>query len=228
LGFDPDYLMYTSKEIRQWREKFFQGEDAKRFRFYWYYAERALMKHPARALAKVWRQMRLFYSARNPAFATSREIALTEPYRSTVEILQNPTFRSTFLRFPPSKKYEAACASAASAHWAVSQPQRIRRCNKMLQQVYLPVFCAILLASGLLLCSEKLRFAFGMLWPATLLIYSYNFGTCLETAIIHSLDNPRYMTVQFSFTLLAVFVGIYFLMNPKPIVSAKPPMAKLM
>ena len=58
LGFDPDYLMYTSEKIRQWREKFFQGEDAKRFRFYWYYAERALMKHPARALAKVWRQMR--------------------------------------------------------------------------------------------------------------------------------------------------------------------------
>jgi len=67
-----------------------------------------------------------------------------------------------------------------------------------------------------------------MLWPATLLIYSYNFGTCLETAIIHSLDNPRYVTVQFSFTLLAEFVGIYFLMSPKPMVSAKPPMAKLM
>ena len=98
----------------------------------------------------------------------------------------------------------------------------------MLQQVYLPVFCAVLLASGLLLCSQKLRLAFGMLWPATLLIYSYNFGTCLETAIIHSLDNPRYVTVQFSFTLLAVFVRIYFLMSPKPIVSAKPPMAKLM
>jgi len=228
LGFDPDYLMYTSEKIRQWREKFFQGEDAKRFRFYWYYAERALMKHPARALAKVWRQMRLFYSARNPAFATGREIALTEPYRRTVEMLQNPAFRSTFLRFPPSKKYEAACASAASAHWAESQLQRIRRCNQVLARAYLPVFCAVLLASGLLLCSQKLRFAFGMLWPATLLIYSYNFGTCLETAIIHSLDNPRYMTVQFSFTLLAVFVGIYFLMNPKPIVSAKPPMAKLM
>jgi hypothetical protein len=211
LGFNPNYLMYDSKEIRQWREKFFQGEDAKRFRFYWYYAERTLMKHPARVLAKVWREMRLFYSASNPAFVTARGIPLTELYRRTVEWLQNPGFRPTLLRFVPTKKYEASCASLASAHWAVSQPRPIRRCNGGLARAYLPVFCAVLLASVLLLCSQKLRFALGMLWPATLLVYSYNFGTCLETAIIHSLDDRRYMTIQFSFTLLAEFVGIYFL-----------------
>jgi hypothetical protein len=222
LGFNPGYLMYHSTKIQQWRGKFFQGEDAKRLRFYRYYAERVLMKHPARVLAKVWRQMRLFYSARNRAFVAVREIALTEPYRLTVEVLQRPGFHSTLLRFPPSKKYEAACASAASTHWAVSQPKLIRKCNGVLARAYLPVFCAVLLASGLLLCSQKLRFAYGMLWPATLLIYSYNFGTCLETAIIHSLDTLRYMTVQFSFTLLAEFVGLYFLMNLTPIVSAKP------
>ena len=213
LGFDPNYLMYTSKVIRQWRAKFFQEDDAKRFRFYWYYAERTLVKHPARVLLKVWREMRLFYSASNHAFVTAREIALTEPYRHTVEVLQSPAFRPTLLRFLPSKKYEASCASLASAHWAVSQPQSVRHCNKILRRAYLPVFCAVLLASGLLLCSQKLRFALGMLWPATLLVYSYNFGICLETAIIHSLDDARYMTIQFSFTLLAEFVGIYFLIN---------------
>lgn len=228
LGLDPDYLMYTSKIIRQWREKFFQGEDAKRLRFYWYYAERTLMKHPTRILAKVWRQMRLFYSASNQAFVIGWGTGLTEPYRRTIEVLQVPAFRPTLLRFVPTRKYEASCASLASANWAVSQPQRIRRCNGMLRRAYLPVFGAVLLASGLLLCSQKLRFAVGMLWPATLLVYSYNFGTCLETAIIHSLHNPRYLTVQFSFTLLAEFVGIYFLTHSNTVISVKPPMRKLM
>jgi len=228
LGFDPNYLMYTSKVIQQWRQKFFQGENAKRFRFYWYYAKRTLMKHPARVLLKVWREMRLFYSASNQPFLTSREIALTEPYRRTIEVLQSPAFRPTLLRFLPGNKYEASCASLTSAHWAVSQPERIRRCNGMLRRAYLPVFCAVLLASALLLCSQKLRFAVGMLWPATLLVYSYNFGTCLETAIIHSLDDPRYITIQFSFTLLAEFVGIYFLTHSNTVISVKPPMGKLM
>ena len=211
LGFDPDYLMYTSKVIRHWREKFFQGEDAIRLRFYWYYAERTLMKHPARVIAKVWRQMRLFYSASNPAFGTGREIALTESYRRTVEVLSS-VFRATLLRFLPIKKYQASCASLVSANWAVSQPPPIRLCNRVLARGYIPIFGAVLFASGLLLCWQKLRFAVGMLWPATVFIYSCNIATCLETAVVHSLHNPRYLTVQFSFTLLAEFVGVYLLL----------------
>jgi len=212
LGFDPDYLMYTSKVIRHWREKFFQGEDAIRLRFYWYYAGRTLMKRPTPVIVKVWRQMRLFYSASNPAFVTGREVALAEPYRRTVEVL-NSAFRHTLLRFPPIKKYEASCASLVSANWAVSQPRSIRLCNRVLARGYISVFGAVLFASGLLLCSQKLRSAVGMLWPATLFIYSYDIATCLETAIVHSLHNPRYLTVQFSFTLLAEFVGTYLLLG---------------
>ncbi len=215
LGFDLDYLMYRSNVIRQWREKFFEGESATQYRFYWYYVRRTLLRHPDWFLAKVWRQLLLFYSPNNQTFQTSREISLKEPYRLTVEVLQAPRFRPTFLRFPPSEKYEASCASLATRDLILSDPPRIRACNLLLQRVYVPVFLAVLIASGLLLCSRKLRLAVGLIWPATLFVFSYNFGTCLETAIIHSLHNPRYLTVQFSFTILAEFVGIYFLTNLK-------------
>jgi hypothetical protein len=211
LGFNPDYLMYRSKAIRDWREKFFQGQDGARLRFYWYYVGRILPKQPARVLAKVWRQMRLFYRASNPAFVTSREITVKDPYGRTFEVLQRPAFRPRLLGFSPGKKYETSCASLASADFTVPQLSPIRLCDRVLARGYLPVFCAVLLASGLLLFRQKLRFAVGMLWPVTLVIYSYNFATSLETAIVHSLQNPRYVMVQFSFTLLAEFVGICFL-----------------
>ena len=212
LGINPDYLMYTSKVIRHWREKFFQGTDATRLRFYWYYAGRTLARHPTRVLGKVSRQMRLFYSPTNPAFASSPEVALKGCYGRSFEILQRPAFRPTLLTFPPGRKYQTSCASLASTNWSISQPRPIRLGKRLLARGYLPVFCAVLFASGLLFCSQKLRAAVGMLWPATLFIYSYNIATCLETAIVHSLHNPRYMTVQFSFTLLAEFVGICFLL----------------
>ena len=213
LGFDPDYLMYHSSVIQQWREKFFEGQSATQYRFYWHYFRRILLRHPDWFLAKVWSQLLLFYSPDNQTFQTSREISLKEPYRLTLEVLRAPRFRPTFLRFPAGEKYEASCATLAARDLTLSDPPRIRACNLLLQRVYLPVFLAVLVASGLLLCSRKLRLAVGLIWPATLLVFSYNFGTCLETAIIHSLHNPRYVTVQFSFTILAEFVGIYFLTN---------------
>ena len=52
-----------------------------------------------------------------------------------------------------------------------------------------------------------------MLWPATLLIYSYNFGTCLETAIIIRQTTPICDSPVLVHTPGCV-VGIYFLMNP--------------
>jgi hypothetical protein len=211
LRVDPDYLMYSSTVIQHWKEKYFQRDTPQQLHFYWHYARRAIMKQPAQMLAKICRQMRLFYSAQNHTFDTAREIVLREPYSRTFEVLQKPWFHLTFSRFLPAEKYKVSCAGLGSAYWAVPQARLIRRCNTALARNYSPIFCAVLLASGLLFCSKKLRLAMGMLWPATLLIYSYNFGACLETAFIHSLENSRYLTVQFSFTLLAEFAGVYFL-----------------
>ena len=35
----------------------------------------------------------------------------------------------------------------------------------------------------------------------------YNFGNCIEIAVIHTLDNFRYDTIQLIFTLLAQFAA---------------------
>jgi hypothetical protein len=211
LHSDPDYLMYASDVIRHWKERYFQGDEAQRIRFYWYYAMRTFRHQPSQMCAKVWDQMRLFYSPQNRAFERAREIDLQEPYSSTLNVLEKPWFHLTFSRFLPAGKYKLACVALASTDWAVPQARFIRRCKTTLARYYSPILCAVLLASGFLLCWKKLRLAIGTLWPATLLVYSYNFGACLETAIVHSLENSRYLTVQFSFTLLAEFAGVYLL-----------------
>jgi hypothetical protein len=42
-------------------------------------------------------------------------------------------------------------------------------------------------------------------------VYSYNAASCLEVAILTSLDVRRYLTVQMFFTLLAQFFAFWFL-----------------
>jgi len=53
----------------------------------------------------------------------------------------------------------------------------------------------------------------GWLMGLTLFVFSYNAAACLETAVIHSLDVPRYSTVQMFFTLLAEFLAAWLLLE---------------
>lgn len=52
-------------------------------------------------------------------------------------------------------------------------------------------------------------------WPLalTLFVFLYNGAACLEVAIIHSLENPRYTTVQMFFTLLAEFLAAWLVLE---------------
>jgi hypothetical protein len=46
-----------------------------------------------------------------------------------------------------------------------------------------------------------------------LLGYLYNAAACLEVAVIHSLDDRRYITVQMFLTLLAQFLALWFILE---------------
>jgi len=46
-----------------------------------------------------------------------------------------------------------------------------------------------------------------------LFVYSYNLASCLEVAIVHSLENPRYSTVQMFVTILAQFLTILLILE---------------
>jgi hypothetical protein len=46
-----------------------------------------------------------------------------------------------------------------------------------------------------------------------LFVYSYNLANCLEVAVIHSLQNSRYATVQMYFAVLAQFLAILLILE---------------
>ena len=43
--------------------------------------------------------------------------------------------------------------------------------------------------------------------------YSYNFASCVEVATIHSLEIPRYMTVQMYAAILAQFLAMWLILE---------------
>jgi hypothetical protein len=45
------------------------------------------------------------------------------------------------------------------------------------------------------------------------LAYSYNFGSCLTIAIVHSLELTRYTRIQLIYTVFAQCASIYFLLE---------------
>jgi hypothetical protein len=57
------------------------------------------------------------------------------------------------------------------------------------------------------------RKSFGWLAALTWFVFSYNAAACLEVAIINSLEIPRYLTVQFFFTLVAELLAAGLLLQ---------------
>jgi hypothetical protein len=53
----------------------------------------------------------------------------------------------------------------------------------------------------------------GWLAALVLFVYSYNLANCLEVAVLHSLHDPRYKTVQMFFTILAQFLALWFIVE---------------
>jgi hypothetical protein len=90
----------------------------------------------------------------------------------------------------------------------VQQSAYIRRPLGILAATYLPLFLISLALSVLVLSRETDRKRLAWLAALVLFMYSYNLANCLEVAVIHSLQNPRYATVQMYFVILAQFLAI--------------------
>jgi hypothetical protein len=88
----------------------------------------------------------------------------------------------------------------------VEQPAYIRRPLGILAATHLPLLLIALALSAAVFFDKETRSRLGWLAAMVVFAYSYNAANCLEVAIVHSLDNPRYMTVQMFFAILAQFL----------------------
>jgi hypothetical protein len=77
----------------------------------------------------------------------------------------------------------------------------------------LPLLLATLASSAVILLQKRHRRRFGWLVALVLFVCAYNLAACFEVAIIHTLQNPRYVTVQVFVTVLAQFLALWFLLE---------------
>jgi hypothetical protein len=108
--------------------------------------------------------------------------------------------------------YEVDRVAARSAPTA-QQSAFIGRSLSILGATYLPLLLIALTLSALVLSRATHRKRLGWLAALVLFVYSYNLANCLEVAVIHSLQNPRYATVQMYFAILGQFLAVLLILE---------------
>ena len=211
LGFDPDYLMYNQTAIAaQLRNKF--GNDvAALCGFYRFYYLRIWQYRPVRVLEKIGRQLAIFYGPKCGAYKSRNVVSLADEYRRGVASLSSESYRKTWTAYPPALQFMDRTQLLAESGRVLRQPACIGKLLNILAATYLPLLLITLGLGVTLLFHESHRGRFGCLTASVLFVYTYNFASCLEVATIHSLEIPRYMTVQMYVTILAQFLAVWLI-----------------
>ena len=80
LGFNPDSLMHGRESFDGKMRQKFQNDRRRLAEFYRFYYERTWRHQPGRMLAKIWRQMLIFYAPRCPAYHLTKLWPISDRY----------------------------------------------------------------------------------------------------------------------------------------------------
>ena len=224
LGFDPDYLMYNESSIVRQLQKEFGNNVSALCAFYRFYYWRIWRQRPLLVVKKIVRQMAIFYAPKCPAYRLRKPLSLTDEYNRSVTSLEPQ--RKIWMAYPPAMDFMSRTALLARSAPVVQQSAYIRRPLGILAATYLPLLLIALALSAVVFTQEERRRRFGWLAALILFVYSYNLASCLEVAIVHSLENPRYTSVQMFVTILAQFLTILLilevLLGSRDLIDRKP------
>ncbi|MFZ3374954.1 MAG: hypothetical protein WA183_05325 [Chthoniobacterales bacterium] len=211
LGFDPDFLMYNESSIVRQLDKEFGNNVSALCAFYRFYYWRIWRQRPLLVVKKIARQMAIFYAPKCPAYRLRKSVSLTDEYNRSVTSLEPD--RKIWTAYPPAMDFMSRTALLAQSAPVVQQSAYIRRPHQILAETYLPLLLIALALSAVVFMQEERRRRFGWLAALILFVYSYTLASCLEVAIVHSLENPRYSTAQMFVTILAQFLTILLILE---------------
>ena len=157
--------------------------------------------------------MEVFYTPVCPAFDRRRSWRLADEYGYSLMLLGLEPYRETLTAYPPALAFVSRTESLSRNAPVVLQPRPIQGLLLLFGGTY-PLL--ILLALGLVgavLANGDRRKQFG--WCAVLVLFGllYNAISCLEVAILNSLEIHRYMTVQLFPVIFAQFVALWFVLE---------------
>jgi hypothetical protein len=221
LGFNPDFLMYERQSFDHKMRETFQQDRPRLAEFYHFYYERTWRHQPGRMLAKIWRQMLVFYAPRCPAYHLTKLWPISDRYALGLDAFAQAHAKENWSSYEPFRVLLEKTATLAGSGKVLRTSGQTWRWQQLLSQDYL-LSCALILgAAGLIFLRRDLRPFLGPLAAVVLFFYWYNFANCFEVAVVHTLDNPRYDRIQLIFTILAqcgailLIVGVTaFLLRP--------------
>jgi hypothetical protein len=213
LGFDPDYLMFNRISIDSQLRKEFANHSSALCAFYWFYYWRIWRQRPFLVVRKIAHEMGIFYAPKCPAYRSDKSRSLTKEYTVSVTSLGLQHNRKIWTAYPPAVDFMRRTELLARSAPAAQQSAFIGRSLSILAATYLPLLLIALTLSALVLSRAAHRKRLGWLAALVLFVYSYNLANCLEVAVIHSLQNPRYATVQMYFAILGQFLAVLLILE---------------
>jgi hypothetical protein len=213
LGFDPDYLMYNQSSIVAQLRREFENDVPGLCSFYRFCYGRIWQQRPIQVLRKIAQQMEVFYTPVCPAYDRRRYWRLADEYGYSLTLLGLAPYRETLMAYPPALAFVSRTESLSRNAPVVLQPRPIQGLLLLFGGIYSLLILLALGVVGAVLASGDRRKQFG--WCAVLVLFGllYNAVSCLEVAILHSLEIHRYMTVQLFPVIFAQFLALWFVIE---------------
>jgi hypothetical protein len=207
LAFDPDYLMYNPTSVDAQMRAEFGGRVDNLCAFYRYYYNRVWAKQPRRMAGKIVREMLSFYGTFCPAYYPWKARPLSREYSKSLTAIQAADLRRQWATYKPFEDLISKTTELAQSVLRVPVPRFLWRCQLFLARTYSLAIAISAVAIAIILLQRRFRYRLGAFAAIVAFFCWYNFAACLEVAVVHTLDNRRYNTIQLIFTLLAQFAA---------------------
>ncbi|PYI90820.1 MAG: hypothetical protein DME97_15795 [Verrucomicrobia bacterium] len=212
LNFDPEYLWFDPGSIVAQLSREFDNNLPARCAFFRFYYWRTWQRRPLRALQKVARQFSIYYFPNCPAYTPMKIWPLSEVYERAVNSLDLEEYRKIAPSLPILADFMQRTKSLAHNAPATKQAGLLRKALTDLAVSYLPIVLLTLILSAIIFLRPRWR-RLRRLAVLVLFGWAYNAASCLEVAIVNSLEVHRYITVQMYATLLTQFVALWLILE---------------
>ena len=212
LNFDPEYLWFDPGSIVAQLSREFGNNLPARCAFFRFYYWRTWQRRPLRALQKVARQFSIYYFPNCSAYTPMKIWPLSEVYERAVTSLDLEEYRKIAPSLPILADFMQRTKSLAHNAPATKQAGLLRKALTDLAVSYLPIVLLTLILSAIIFLRPRWR-RLRRLAVLVLFGWAYNAASCLEVAIVNSLEVHRYITVQMYATLLTQFVALWLILE---------------
>ena len=213
LKFNPEYLWFDPSSITTQLRRQFGSNVSALCDFYRFYYWRTWQRRPFRALQKVARQFSIYYYPNCPAYAPMKIWPLMDVYERAVTSLDSEDYRKIARSLPALTDFMQRTKSLAGNAPATKQQGLLRHVLTDLAVSYLSLLLLALISTAIIFWKQarwrRLR------WLAAFVLFgsAYNAASCLEVAIVNSLEVHRYSTVQMYATLLTQFLAFWLILE---------------